>query len=521
MAEQMERITIEIDASLQPVEPPLGRVSDFFDLSCLIPKPFIKWECPEGYYFSLKSERDGGFVQSVYNGCCHTNPNLDRLYLADPLIEAGVGIENMDKIALTVIASPNGRFESVKMRDVEKKFKGISQNGCLHSVHTSKNIGDSSSHSQGSNVYIDTNGKRHFIVANDNQTEKGDLGYIVIFSEPLYEKKEPIIIRTDAGGYNHPGSFQIIGDYLFLPIEHYVPVLKRKKGSVVYIYDLTPLSSGSIPKLCSTLSFDDHRAGMLGLTDKWLAIHDEETTYLYQIKSFSGSTLKIRPYGNCKTKSFHGIGLVQQITKDGTEDGLYLIGLTHKEVGYKDYMHLCKIKPTKSGSTYSFECEDVLTQHVYTDHGRGEGGINGIHFRYGGGVYLTENAIVCLGTGRNIRSKEPFNFNTFSNTNRIEVNCGQKKLSGQDKRCSQNFSLKGFKDRCGSVKFTILKDGAICSDIKINVAKDKTGKDSSVYTNIGVDNAVHKLNTDSPLYFYSPEPSKDCSIVVVVEENTE
>ncbi len=517
MFEQEKSITIEIDASLKPIEPPKGRVSEFFNFNNLITRKFIKWQCSEDYIFTLKSEKDDNYSKNVYDGCCHENSQLDRLYLANPSLREGAAAVDVDKIILTATACPDKRFEAVKMQNVESKFDGISTNGCLQSVHKSEKVGILDSHSQGSNVYIDLNGKRHFIVAHDNQLEKGDLGYLFIFSEPLYEKMEPTTIRPDAGEYNHPGSFQIVGDYLFLPIEHYFPSkVGRKDGSVVFVYDLSPLSENEDPILCCKYKFDKHRAGMLGLTDEWLAIHDDKTTYLYHIDYFDGKNLGLTAYGSQKTKAFQGIGLVQQVDEKQSKNGLYLIGLTHESSkGYKDYIHLFKIEPDTVKRTFSCsECKD--RKHVTTDHGRGAGGAYGVHFRYGGGVYLTENAIVCLATGRNFLSDERFHFNTFSNTLRLEINCKEMPLIGQKRRCSQNFSLKGFKGKCSYVDFKIMKNGVPCDDIVINVDKDKAGTDTNVYAEISNKSESKSLKTDSPLYFCLPKPETDDSLIIEI-----
>ncbi len=414
-------------------------------------------------------------------------------------------------------------FKSVKIENVKEKFGDMSTYGCLQSVFKDKPVGVLDSHSQGSNVYIDSKGKRHFIVSHDSQINLDTRGYLIIFSEPLYERMEPMTIRPDAGAYNHPGSFQIVGDYLFLPIEYYRWGIIKKDGCKVFVYNLSPLSEGKEPTLVCETAFDNHRAGMLGVTSEWLAIADGKITYLYHIDSFDGASLNLTSYGSKEINDFQGIGLITGKEMDGDKEveKLYMIGLRFKDSGNMDFIDLYELKPK---SQKEFECEYNGELHVTTDHGRGTGGSGGIHFRFGGGVYLTENSIVCLGTGRNFIEGTEFNFNTFSNTDRLEINCKQSPLQGQNNRCSRNFSLKGFQERNNKgskkVKFTIMKNGEPADNITINVAQDRSGTDKKIYENITNESEPFKLSTESPLYFfYDPDfkPKTNDSLIVVIE----
>ncbi|MCD8215836.1 MAG: hypothetical protein LUC97_09385 [Clostridiales bacterium] len=418
-------------------------------------------------------------------------------------------------------------LKCITIEKVEETFKSISHQGCLLSVTSTVGV-DTDGHSQGSNYYVDKNGKKYFIVSHDDQKNKKN-GNLIIFKE-LHSNVEPVIVSTPAG-FNHPGSFQIVGDYLFLPVENYKATGSDPNiQSMVCVYDLSPLAEGNEPVLLkkSINTFTGHKAGMLGVTDEWLAIHDNANFYLYKIVSFtSDGTLKLESYNGKEAytlDNFQGIGLVK--ASDGV---LYLIGLCsdfEAIATFKDRILLYRIYT--DSSKLSFDAVKKAEYHVSTDHGRGTGGALSIHFRYGGGVYLEEGTITCIGTGRNINKKDAFNYNTFSNVDRLKINCRQKPLEGQGSRCSQNFSLKGFEKRSKKVKFTIMKNGAPCDkNYIINVAKDVVGTDPGIYSKIcnvedeskGTRNTFD-LSTESPLYFFYNSDFKqrtNDSLIVVIE----
>ncbi len=421
-------------------------------------------------------------------------------------------------------------LKPVQVENPKELFDNISAKGCLHSVYSNTAVSDLVAHVQGSNIYVDGNGKRHFIISHDDQAipEKVELycnGKLLIFSEPLHGKVKPKVVSVNAGIYNHPGSFQIVGDYLFLPVEGFyasiIPegfqedVLKdfHKKGSKVFIYSLKELENGNDPKKVCEIGFEKHGAGMLGVTDKWLAIQDGSMLYLYYINSFDGSKIQLIDYGSCETKNFEGIGLLAD--KDG---GLYTICLRYFDDNNEDFLYLYKLSPdvSKQGIC-SFSVEKVREKHIFTDPGNG--GVNdaGVHVRYGGGVYVKEKSIVCFGTGRNVYDTKCFNFNTFSSSNCIEVDCKQKPLNGQKNRSSQNFSINGFVNRYTKIKFHIYKNGKECDDITLKIKKDvEDGTDTTIYKEVK-NGSRHYLSMTSPLYFANPSPVADAALVVVIE----
>ncbi|MCD8131052.1 MAG: hypothetical protein LUE16_07210 [Lachnospiraceae bacterium] len=417
-------------------------------------------------------------------------------------------------------------LECITINDVRSEFRKISRQGCLMSVTSTKDM-STGGHSQGSNYYVDENGVRYFIVAHDNQKDDEAFGYLVIFKESP-SAVDPIIVETPTG-YNHPGSFQILGNYLFLPVENYkASYPDGDYKSMVCVYDLAPLANGNAPVLLENTKnyFKDHKAGMLGVTDEWLAIHDNSDFYLYRIVLFDGrddGTLQLESYnsGDCSLDSFQGIGLVKETT-----GALYLIGFCSDyglSTTFEDKIVLYRIET--DGQNSHFVVLDKEEYDVSTDHGKGVGGWLSIHFRYGGGVYLYSDYpegpghIVCLGTGRNINKEEAFNYNHFSSSDSLEIMSQQTPLSGQKNRASGNFSIKGFQKK--KVRFTVLKNGKEDTEIKFYVYKDKTGSDSRVYGKKDgetvASGSTYELSGESPLYIYAPTPEKKENFKIVME----
>lgn len=409
-------------------------------------------------------------------------------------------------------------LKQVQVENPEELFDKISVKGCLQSVYSNTAIPDIVAHVQGSNVYVDGNGKRHFIISHDAQAKNKDKepyrqGELIIFSEPLHGKVDPKVLYVNAGIYNHPASFQIVGDYLFLPVEGYYSSGFHEKGSKVFIYSLNELKNGNDPQKICEISFEKHGAGMLGVTDKWLAIQDGSMLYLYYINSFDGSNIELIDYGSCKTKNFEGIGLLAD--KKG---GLYTICLKYYNDNNEDFLYFYKLSPVSTDKSYSFTAKMLKAKHIFTDPGNGDVNDAGIHVRYGGGVYVKENSIVCFGTGRNVLSTERFNFNIFSSSNCIEVDCKQKPLNGQKNRSSQNFSMDGFVNLYTKIRFHIYKNGIECDGITLKIMKDvdNGGKDTTIYKEVK-NGSTHYLSMTSPLYFASPSPTADAALVIVIE----
>lgn len=400
----------------------------------------------------------------------------------------------------------------IKIKNVEQEFNNIATKGKLLSV-VSKNGFSSAAHAQGSNYYIDKHGKRHFIVTYDKQ-DGSSYGHLLIFNEAS-GSQTPIGVATPKG-FNHPGSFQLVGDYLFLPTENYKASDNPHPdgASLVCVYDMTPVAEGKPPKLFekSMNFFKNHKAGMLGATDEWVAIHDNATFYLYKIDQFADDgTLKLTAYGSKKLKNFQAIGLVKE------EDGdTYLLGLCSDgdNLTFKDSIWLYRLNMDHSKKT--FDAKHIKDYHVTTDQGNSVGGVLSIHFRYGGGVFVGDAGyLMCLGTGRNIKSNEKFNYNEFTSVDRMEIIARQKPLDGQKGRASSNFSMKGF--RKGKVRFTVYKNGKIDKNISFNVKKDvRAWSDKTIYSGVRCGQVAGRSN-ESPLYISSPSPSDPGDIKIVIE----
>lgn len=289
----------------------------------------------------------------------------------------------------------------------------------------------------------------------------------MIFSEPMCDKTTPRImeVKCNNSKYNHPGSFQIVGDFLFLPVEEYRGSESgRENGAEVHVYDLSPLANEyKMPEKVDFCTIEDHRAGALGATDEWIAINDQKNLYLYQYKlanDENGDNSQLRLYmkfvKQLTIEKTQGIGLVKQLIvgnhPDTTHQVLYLIGLVTRD-STKDYICYYRIAITKGieeGNVTSIHFEggdkDNKTENqVWTEPGNGGTGDESIHLKYGGGVYLSDNdTITCIGTGRAIRTDMKFNFNIFSNIDRVELDCALENIEDEEPRASQNFSILNF-----------------------------------------------------------------------------
>ncbi len=422
--------------------------------------------------------------------------------------------------------------------------------GCLNSVTNADKLNVSDAHAQGSNVYVDCNGRKYFIVSYDNRGSSMK-GRLVIFPEPMCEQVSAINIEISSehtsGGknyvYNHPGSFQIIDDYLFLPIEYYKDDGKQDQNSgfEIQVFNLSELASyeedenfslkpfARYSEVPSTKSEVIHRAGMLGVSKNWIGIQDNNNFYLYRIDRFNGSDFLLSFAGCQELQQAEGIALIEELNADPKEENaLYLVSLSCDEIedSWTDIIRLYKVTANNGISVTSvtnYDCYEKKYDgiHVYTDPGNGGTDCHGVHFKFGGGVYLLEHdkddkhdedykSITCFATGQKIQKGKRFHFNTFSTEDRIEVTCKSSPLSGQGARASQNFSVKGFSQK--SVKFSLYVNGKNCTDeVEVNVSRDvDNGKDHSVYGNVGVvdgkkwQDTIEKYSGESPLYFSNP-----------------
>lgn len=427
------------------------------------------------------------------------------------------------------------KLRNLKMDDVITKVSEISRNGNLKSVMSS--IGHGDGHVQGSGYYVTRNGKRYFIVTHDGpygDNECDRYGYLLVMREDG-EVVKPFDIKTPSG-FNHPGSFQIVGDHLVLPTENYKSEGSYDGGCRVVIYDLTPLENNKEPTLCSpvlNISKDDknsHRAGMLGATSNWLAIQDNSKLYLYRIDSLEGTNIEVTPYGSQKVRDFQGIGLVE-LNNENSEnseskfEAIFLVGLMSDSSGttYKDQITLYHVSTDDESNTFVASEVPGFPKHVVTDTGNSAGGILSIHFRFGGGVNLYTNPagevhMTCLGTGRDFNDHKRFNFNEFSTESRIEVYCRKKPLDGQSGRASQNFSIKGFAEDLSHVRFKVYdSDGNEATGVSFNIYKDvPVLADERIYENVK-NGDVRYDSEESPLYIHSPSPEGDGILKIVIE----
>lgn len=201
--------------------------------------------------------------------------------------------------------------------------------------------------------------------------------------------------KTYLEKWRHPGGVQVIGDYLLVPTE-------QDTEAHVALYDLRSLA---VKELRRVESFDlkvDHKAGALGITSYTDAngityyilivahLDGKDSVYhVYRAVANNGienaAFTEVGSFG--LEKDFQGFGLV---TEDGTGD-IYMIGLWSPEEGatYADFAYLYRL------DTQTWTIGEELSQIHLISKG-GAAGLLGVHFRYGAGVYVSEDAALTI-----------------------------------------------------------------------------------------------------------------------------
>ncbi len=531
-------ISVKIDVKYEPLDQS-GRVSEYFNLWKLSNSPLVRWKIPENVSFEIRSKDDEGVGRKIKNNDVTRLIEEDNLYITNLATDfTSSSTEQEEGFAITVFAC----LGCAEFKNAEKKISKINTNAFLNSVSSNTKIENATPHAQGSNLYIDKNGRKHFIVSYDTRNDKVCGGYLVIFSEPMCDKTTPRVmeVKCNNNRYNHPGSFQIVGDYLFLPVEEYRnDEDDRAPGSEVHVYDLSQLAyDGKFPEKIDWCTLENHRAGALGATDKWITINDQDNLYLYKYSlTFDENEMNPRlrfymEYIDVDTiEKTQGIGLIKSVSNTGVETGdLYLIGLvTEKDT--QDYIYSYKIAiPTGDNNTLIDENKFITKigcKSVCTEPGNGKTGSESIHLKYGGGVYLPDDdTIVCLGTGREIRTDMKFNFNIFSNIDRVELDCALENIDDTEARASQNFSVLKFSSKTCKIYVYDDKGNAITvnddSATKLVVRHDILKKDDKDCCDIESEMTIANNLDKTPLYIAHKDKSRvesedACFLRVVIE----
>jgi hypothetical protein len=211
---------------------------------------------------------------------------------------------------------------------------------------------------------------------------------------------------TYGQGWRHPGGIQTIGDYLLVPSE-------KDDESLIAMYDLRGVCVKELPRVEQFLLQLEHKAGCLGIVtyadpssrlDEYylLIVGDGATYHVYKSQNDTAVKLpdaKFNPVGSFTLKDgkkdidCQGFGLVT----GGDDPRVYMIALMTFDLGTgnEDWGYLYEIDTT------TWQPKELVSRHFYSKGGLP--GLDGVHFRWGAGIQVTENGqLVLLATARNL-----------------------------------------------------------------------------------------------------------------------
>jgi len=286
------------------------------------------------------------------------------------------------------VGSGNKNMLSYKVPDVPAKFETIEAKGTGKGEQSYyKNLPNVSSklhmkHVQGyTRAYLKSGIIASFFTHTDGHTIMTNYSTDVVIHK----------YQRTGSTYDHPGGIQSIGQYLFIPYE-------EDGKSVVVVEDI----ENSLSEV-NRFSFN-HKAGAVGITDftittitntndtnkksyYLLLVGDDDKYYAYIAEvsdsiSISGLTFTSAEYFTLKDVNCQGFGLVTD-----TNNNVYMIATHARGSGapYHDEVHLVRIKINiDSGGKKSVSHEKLKTKQLESS----DGGPEGIHFRWGAGIFI-------------------------------------------------------------------------------------------------------------------------------------
>lgn len=331
----------------------------------------------------------------------HTN-NEETVYAS---VECNNISGNNVKInAITLVDEANSYANTLS--DIESAFSSLSTSGQklkLSGYETGYEC--ITNHVQGYSQYS-TGDKIYSIITHSVKTTS--YAHIVIGETG---SSQQMGFKTYMSEWRHPGGIQVIGDYLLVPTE-------EDSSAYVTVYDMRSLAVGELRRVESFSFSVSHKAGGIGITnytdkngnEKYVLLvanldGDDSVYYIYQADATNGiETADFSYVGEFPiTRDYQGFGLVTD-----SEDNIYLMGLYSEQSGltYVDYAYLYQIDTT----TWS------LSSEIGSSHLKSSGvGLTGVHFRYGAGVYVTEDGSLGLyATERNISSSGTLTINYWN-----------------------------------------------------------------------------------------------------------
>ena len=294
-------------------------------------------------------------------------------------------------------------LKSIKLDNVPQSFAKIDPDGkYVLYEHLPYYADIISSHIQGfTKVYV--NGEEYSLLTHDSNITK--YGWIIRKLKPTAEEYKE---RRTPSKLQHPAGMQAIGQYVFVACEY-------KPRSSVLIYDV---SQEDLPVI-SVKNFG-HAASSCGITDfeyngktRYILVvnsnpechfyisEDSETTDITEINFVKLGELNLKTHSKGEKDDFEGIGLVTD-----QKNNVFLIALFSRgdHLTYGDFAMLLGIEINISDQNNSIKGVHYETKHLTS---RGSiAGVDGVHFRWGTGVYVSEQEGLCIvATSRNILSR--------------------------------------------------------------------------------------------------------------------
>ncbi|WP_310603008.1 prealbumin-like fold domain-containing protein [Anaerosporobacter sp.] len=278
-------------------------------------------------------------------------------------------------------------YQNAKIVDVEAAFRDIPTTG--YSFTLKGNSGtDSISHIQGIGVY-----HGHYLVSHNHEGNKH--GRLITMDNNTFVRRD----MQNYNNYNHAGGFQILGDYVLIPLE-------GDSSSVIQLYDIKNMSAacGRSPEFVKNiLTRSDAKAGAVSITHYVnngigyyiMAVYDNGKIDFYRSQSDNITTASFSHLR--ESTLMHGnYSSINLVTSE--DNHLYMIGFRMESLN-RDYMDLWDL----GDGDDNIYTEKISEKHM-DSYGVG-------HFRWGACLELySTTELRVFATERNFTMRSNFRY---------------------------------------------------------------------------------------------------------------
>jgi len=256
-----------------------------------------------------------------------------------------------------------------------------------------------SNHIQGYAIYKDL----FHIFSHSDDKDYGRLIFVsttgTVTNEKEYTPDNIYTMNTPSDGYNHPGSIQLIGDYLLVGTEN-----DDDKGKI-WLYDLTTIDTSGSQLLNNPKLLRDNlsKASTVGVTDITMLDGKEVPSgkSVYAIGVMSNQELVIYTSNEVGTGNIMDIGPLTYRTRYvfktngdyhsiaffcAADGSLCMVGFRAKSTGSWDD-HCDVYQLTRANGYFRENPRLLFTEQMKTNHGIMVGSF-GVHFRWGAGLQI-------------------------------------------------------------------------------------------------------------------------------------